>query len=72
MFSIFMFMCRDPGDTTSKVSCCIEPSSCFKNSNFDAIEKVPIALPLKLSLTLFCRNYVFTQRFDSGTLTKKA
>ena len=29
---MLMFMCRDPGDTTSKVSCCVEPSYCFKNS----------------------------------------
>ena len=26
MFSVLMFMCRDPGDTTSKVSCCVESS----------------------------------------------
>ena len=26
MFSVLMFMCRDPRDTTSKVSCCVEPS----------------------------------------------
>ena len=24
---------------------------CFKNSSFDAIAKVPVALPLKMSLT---------------------
>ena len=28
-------------DTTSKVSCCVEPSWCFKNSNFDASVAVP-------------------------------
>ena len=33
---MFVFMCRDPGDTTSNVSCCVEPSLCFKNSDFDA------------------------------------
>ena len=32
-------MCRDPGDTTSKVLCCVEPSYCFKNSDFDAIAR---------------------------------
>ena len=48
---MLMFTCRDPGDTTSKVSCCVEPSLCFKNSDFDAIVKVPIALQLKMSLT---------------------
>ena len=32
--------CRDPGDTTSKVSSCVEPSQCFKNSHFDAQTKV--------------------------------
>ena len=32
MFSMFVFMCRDPGDTMSKVLCYAEPSSCFKNS----------------------------------------
>ena len=31
------FMCRDTGDTSIKVSCCVEPSWCFKNSYFDAI-----------------------------------
>ena len=25
-----VLMCRDPGDATSKVSCCVEPSWCFK------------------------------------------
>ena len=72
-------MCRDPGDTTSKVSCCVETSYCFKNRDFNAIVKVPIALPLRMSLTrkqkysksesgskskrLFRRNYAFTQKF---------
>ena len=45
-----VFMCRDPGDNTSKVSCCVEPSYCFKNRDFDAILIIPIALPLKISL----------------------
>ena len=48
---MLVFMCRDPGDTTSKVSCCVQISYCFKNRDFDAIIKVPHALPLKLSLT---------------------
>ena len=48
---MLMFMCRDPGDTMSKVSCYVEPSYCFKNSDFDAIVKVPRALPLKMSLS---------------------
>ena len=26
MFSMLMFMCRDPGDAMSKVSCRVEPS----------------------------------------------
>ena len=30
-----MFMCRDPGDTTSKVSCCVQTSYCFKNRDFE-------------------------------------
>ena len=51
MFSVLVFMCRDPGDATSKVSCCVETSYCFKNGDFDAIVKVPVALPLKMSLT---------------------
>ena len=42
---------RDPGDATSKVSCCVQTSYCFKNSDFDAIVKVPEALPLKMSLS---------------------
>ena len=50
MFSMLVFMCRDPGDTTSKVSCCVEPSWCFKESDFDASLKVPVALALKMSL----------------------
>ena len=41
---MLVFMCRDPGDTTSKVSCCVEPSYCFKNRYFDASVKVPLAL----------------------------
>ena len=36
IFSMLAFMCTDPYDTTSKVSCCVEPSWCFKNSDFDA------------------------------------
>ena len=38
---MLMLMCRDPGDTMSEVSCCVEPSQSFKNSDFDAIIKVP-------------------------------
>ena len=34
-------MCRDPGDTIGKVSCCVENSLCFKNSDFDTSVKVP-------------------------------
>ena len=34
----------DPDDTTSKVSRCVEPSKCFKNGNFYAVVKVPLAL----------------------------
>ena len=49
MFSMLVFMCRDPGDTTSKVSCCVAPSLCFTNSDFDASVKVPHALPFKMS-----------------------
>ena len=51
MLSVLVFMCRDPGDATSKVSCCVQTSYCFKNRDFDAIVKVPVALPLKMSLT---------------------
>ena len=35
-------MCRDPGDTISEISCCVEPSYCFKNRDFDAITKTKI------------------------------
>ena len=38
---MLVFMCRDPGDARSKVSCCVEPSWCFINRDFDAIVKVP-------------------------------
>ena len=48
---MLVFMCRDPGDAASKVSCCVQTSYCFKNRDFDAIVKVPAALPLKMSLT---------------------
>ena len=48
MFSVLVFMCRDSGDTTSKVSCCVEPSYCFKNR-----ESL-----LKVSLK-FCHSFVF-------------
>ena len=51
MLSVLVFMCRDPGDATSKVSCCVQTSYCFKNRDFDANVKVPVALPLKMSLT---------------------
>ena len=51
MFSVLVFMCRDPGDTTSKVSCCVETSYCFKNRVIDVIIQVPVALPLKMSFT---------------------
>ena len=83
MFSVLVFMCRDPGDTTSKVLCCVEPSYYFKNRDFDAIVKVPPALPLKMSLSqkrkyskslkcLFRRHYAFVRRFDLSTFTNKA
>ena len=83
MLSVLVFMCRDPGDATSKVSCCVQTSYCFKYGDFDAIVKVPVALPLKMSWTrkwkygkslkcLFHRNYAFTLSFDSYTFTKKA
>ena len=82
IFKTLRRLCRDPGDTTSKVSCCVEPSWCYKNSNFDASIKVPYALRLKISLSrkqkygiywkcLFHRNYAFTWRFDSYTFKKK-
>ena len=47
---MLVFMCRDPGDTTSKVSCCVQTFLCFKNWDFDASFKVPVALPIKISL----------------------
>ena len=47
---MLVFMCGDPGDTTGKVSCCVKPSYCFKNSDFYASIRVPAALPLKMSL----------------------
>uniref|UniRef100_A0A671X6C2 Serine/threonine-protein kinase haspin n=1 Tax=Sparus aurata TaxID=8175 RepID=A0A671X6C2_SPAAU len=74
MFSMLVFMCRDPGDSTSKVSCCVEPSYCFKNSNFDASLRVPqhsIENELARKQSLFRRIYAFTRRFDSYTFTKK-
>ena len=82
MFSILVFMCRDPGDTTSKVSCCVEPSQCFEDSDFDASVRMPLhSIENELARKqnygksqkwLFCRNFAFTQRFDSYTFTNKA
>ena len=40
-------MCRDPGDTKSKVSCCVKPFGVFKIASV----KMPHALPLKMSLS---------------------
>ena len=49
MFLMLEFMCRARGDTTSKVSRCVEPSYCFKNNDFDASVPVPHALHRKLA-----------------------
>ena len=65
----------------SKVSCCVEPSYCFRNSDFDASVKVPLELPLKMSLpenenTVNLKSASFVvimllhEGFDSCTLTK--
>ena len=43
-------MCRDPGDTTSKVSCCVEPSSVLKITILMLAYMCPSS-PLKMSLT---------------------
>ena len=51
MFSMLKFICRDPGDTTSKVLCCVEPSQCFKNSDFDADIVFAPSTPVKMILT---------------------
>ena len=47
---MFVFI-LDTGDTTSKVSFCVESSYLFENSDFDAIANFTLALPLKISLT---------------------
>ena len=52
-------MCRDPGDTTRKVSL-------FHVSSLLSILKI------KKMLNLFRHNYAFTQRFDSYSITNKA
>ena len=44
MLSVLVFMCRDPGDATSTVSCCVQTSYCFKYTDFHVIVKVPHAL----------------------------
>ena len=41
MFSMLVFMFRDPGNTTIEVSCCVELSYCFKNGDFYVGAKVP-------------------------------
>ena len=61
VFSMLVFMCRDPGDTTSKVSCCVESYYWFKNRHIDVIA----------NLCLFRHNYAFTWRFDSYIHKKK-
>ena len=45
-----MFMCRDPGVLRTKFHVVLSLRSVLKNSNFDAIVKVPVALSLKMSL----------------------
>ena len=47
---MLVFMSRDPGEATSKVLCCVEPSWCSKNSDFDAIVSLPLALLFKIIL----------------------
>ena len=46
---MLVFMCRDPGDTTSKVSFCAETSYCFKYRDIDASDRVPL-YPIEISL----------------------
>ena len=70
MFSMLVFMCRDPGETTSK---------CFKNSDFDATLKLPtendfdpnMKIQSILKKVHFHRNYAFKQTSDSVTFTKR-
>ena len=45
-----LFACHD-GDAISKVSCCVEPSWCSKNSDFDAIGSLPLTLPFKINVS---------------------
>ena len=47
MSSVLVFMCRDPGDATSKVSCCVETSYCFNNRDFDAIIEFARSTPIE-------------------------
>ena len=51
-------MCRDPRDTTTKVSSCVEPSKCFKNIDFDATDNFPLALQFKMSYTRKSASFV--------------
>ena len=44
---MLVFMCRDPGDTASKVSCCANPSWCFQNSDFDANIEFALCTPIE-------------------------
>ena len=50
MFSMLVFTCRDPGDTTSTVSCCVELSLCFKNRDFDANIEFALRAPTENEL----------------------
>ena len=72
-----MFMCRDPGDTTSKVHVVSSLVSVLKIAILMLALKWPCT-PLKIILSknetrvnlksLFCCNYAFTQRFESCSI----
>ena len=53
MFSMFVFMCRDPRDAISKVSCCVETYR-----DFDVIVEVPVARENENTVNLRSASFV--------------
>ena len=78
MFSVLVFMCRDPGDTTSKVHVVLNLLTVLKIEILMLSLKRPSTPtenefdPKMKIKNLFHRNYAFTRRFDSYTFREKA
>ena len=66
MFSVLVFMCRDPGDATSKVSCCVEPSYGFKNRDFDALTENELDPKIKNTVNLKSASFIVIMLLHEG------